>query len=405
MSRFALVAAAAAVIGVATPVPGQTVLTREEVIARARAQAGPVVVARARIAEAEADLVNASVRFRDNPVIDTFVGTRSAAARRSTDLELGVSQQFETGGQRRARIAGAEAAVDRQRAQADDAQRGAVLEALTAFLDAIAAQERLRLTEESETVSRELLNVTERRYTLGDIAAIDLNLARIDAARSSAALRGARVDFTDAIGRLRMLLRLPSGPLEVRGTLDLPAPAGLDVLRSAVLERADFVTLRAEAREAEAQIQLGRALRRPDLGLRVGYEREETDDIVLGGLTIALPAFQRGQGTMAAGAARAARARLQLETVQQAAIADMETAYAVYQQHATLAGTLEAEAAPGLDDNQNLARRSYEAGELSLIEFLLIRRDALETRMTIVDRRLDAARSRLAIDYLSGLLP
>jgi cobalt-zinc-cadmium efflux system outer membrane protein len=164
------------------------------------------------------------------------------------------------------------------------------------------------------------------------------------------------------------------------------------------------VALRADAREADAQIQLGRALQRPDLGFRIGYEREETDNIVLGGLTITLPAFQRGQGTLAAGSARASRARLELETARQMAMADLETAYAVHQQHATLAATLVSEAGPSLDDNQNLARRSYEAGELNLMALLLIRRDALDTRTLMIDRRLDAARSRVEIDYVAGVV-
>jgi cobalt-zinc-cadmium efflux system outer membrane protein len=400
-----VVVAAAACLGLATNARAQIILTLEETLARAREQAASVIVAQARIAEAEAEVVGASARFRDNPIIETNVGPRSADGTRTADLDIGFLQQFETGGQRRARIAGARAGVDRLRAEADEARRTILLEAATAYLDAIAAQERLRIAEESDTVSRELLNVTERRYALGDIAAIDLNLARIDAARSAAALRAARVGLTGAVGRLRAVLRLSSNePIELRGSLDLPAPAPLDALRVGVAERPDFIALRAETREAEAQIQLGRALGRPDLGLRVGYEREDTDDILLGGLTITLPTFQRGYGALAAGTARASRARLQLETAQQAALLELDTAYASYQQHATLAATLVSEAGPSLDDNQDLARRSFEAGELTLMNFLLVRRDGLDTRMTIIDRRLEAARSRVLVDFVGGVL-
>ena len=62
----------------------QTVLTLESTIARARDQAGPVAVARARIGEAEADLVDASARFRDNPVIEGGAGPRMGTGLRST---------------------------------------------------------------------------------------------------------------------------------------------------------------------------------------------------------------------------------------------------------------------------------------------------------------------------------
>jgi cobalt-zinc-cadmium efflux system outer membrane protein len=404
MFRLAVVVACAC-LGLAASAHAQTILTFEEVLSRARDQAGGVLVARARIAEAEAGLVGVSARFRDNPILEASVGPRVGESRRTTDLDIGLSQQFETGGQRGARVAGAQAVIDRHHADVEEARRTAVLEAAVAFLDGVAANERLRIAEEGDTVSRELLNSTERRYALGDIAAIDVNLARIDAARSAAALRAARADFTSAIGRLRTILRLPfNEPIDVRGTLDFSPPATMDVLRAAVDERPQLVALRAETREAEAQVQLGRALRSPDLGFRVGYEREEANNIVLGGLTIALPAFQRGQGVLAGGVARTSRLRLELETTRQAAMSELETAYAVYRQHVALAGALVSEASPSLDDNQTLIRRSYEAGELNLRDFLLIRRDALETRTAMIESRLEAARSRVMVDYVAGVL-
>jgi cobalt-zinc-cadmium efflux system outer membrane protein len=404
MSRSGLAAAFGCLV-LASPAPAQTILTFEKVVARAREQAGAVVIARARVAEAEAELRTASARFRDNPYLEGNAGPRIGASTRTTDVAIGISQQFETGGQRRARVAGAEAVIDKHRAEVDEARRNAVYEAAVAFLDAVAAGERLRISEEGDAVSRELLNTAERRLALGDIAAIDVNLARIDSARSAATLRAARADFTSAIGRLRGLLRLPATEaVELRGALDLPAPATLDVLRAGVADRPVLAALKAETREAEAQVQLGRALRKPDLGVRVAYEREATDDIVLGGLTIALPAFQRGEGVLAGGVARASRLRIELETVQQLALGDVETAYAVYQQRAMLASAFAAEATPSLDDNQDLARRSYDAGELNLRDYLLMRRDALDTRIALIERRLDAARSRVTVDYVAGAL-
>ena len=389
----------------AVPASAQVVLTLQETIARAREQAGAVVIARARVAEAEAGVIDASARFRDNPVIEGAAGPRTGSAGRGTDLELGVSQQFETGGQRQARIAGARAAVDRQRAAGQQSVRDVVFDAVSAFLDAIAATERLHIAEGADTIARELLNVTERRYALGDIAAIDVNLARIDAARSTATLVAARADLTAAAGALRSILRIPAAePIELRGSLDLPPPPAVDRLETSVDQRPEFAMLQAEVREAEAQAQLGRALRRPDLGFRVGYEREESDTILLGGLTITLPAFQKGQGTLAAGVARANRARTEADIARQAAVAQLRTAYAVYEQHAALSAAFEKDAVPSLEDNETLARRSYEAGEMNLMDSLLIRRDAVETRLTIIDRRLDAARSRLAVDFIAGVI-
>lgn len=387
------------------PVGAQVVLTFEETIARAREQAGAVLVARARIAEAEAAVLDASARFRDNPIIEGAAGPRTGGGERATDIEVGLSQQFETGGQRQARIAAARAGVDRQSAEVRQAGRNVVIEAASAFLDGIAAMERLQIAESADAIARELLNTTERRYALGDIAAIDVNLARIDAARSTAALVAARADLTAAAGALRALLRIPSSePIELRGSLELPPAPPIERLEASVEQRPEFAVLAAELREAESQVQLGRAMSKPDLGFRVAYEREESNTTVLGGLTITLPAFQQGQGTRAAGLARASRARTEADIARQRALADLRTAYAVYEQHAALSAALEKDAAPSLADNENLARRSYDAGEMNLMDSLLIRRDAVETRMTIIDRRLDAARSRLAVDFIAGII-
>ena len=289
--------------------------------------------------------------------------------------------------------------------EVQQAGRDVVIEAASAFLDGIAAMERLQIAEGADAIAREVLNATERRYALGDIAAIDVNLARIDAARSTASLVAARADLTSAVGVLRALLRIPSSePIELRGSLELlPAPP-IDQLETSVNQRPEFAVLAAELREAEAQVQLGRALTKPDLGFRVGYAREESDTIVLGGLTVTIPAFQQGQGTRAAGLARATRTRLESEVARQRAVADLRTAYAVYEQRSALAAALQKDAAPSLIDNENLARRSYEAGEMNLMDFLLIRRDAVETRLAVIDRRLEAAHSRLTVDIIAGVV-
>jgi cobalt-zinc-cadmium efflux system outer membrane protein len=125
---------------------------------------------------------------------------------------------------------------------------------------------------------------------------------------------------------------------------------------------------------------------------------------VLGGLTVTLPAFQRGQGTLALGTARANRARLEADIARETAIAELRAAHSEYEQRAGLAAALQRDTALSLDDNESLATRSYEAGEMNLMDLLQIRRDALGTRLTIIDRHLDAARARLSVDFAAGVL-
>ena len=172
------------------------------------------------------------------------------------DIDIGVSQQFETGGQRRARIDAAVAVVNRSEALVLQASRDAVFRAASTFLRAIAATERTRIAEAADAVSRDLLAATERRYTAGDIAAIDLNLARIEGARSTGALRAARADLLQAVGELRVILRIAAGePLELRGSLDTTPVPGLEP-SGKWSSNVRIAALEAETREAEAELRL-----------------------------------------------------------------------------------------------------------------------------------------------------
>jgi cobalt-zinc-cadmium efflux system outer membrane protein len=363
-------------------------------------------VARARIAEAEAGLLDPSARFRDNPALEVAAGPRTGSGGRFADVGVGFSQQFDTGGQRRARIAAAGAAVERERATAEAIVRRGVFEAASAFIDGVAAAERLRVAEEALGVSRDLLNVSERRFAAGDIAAIDVNLSRIDAARSAAAVGAARADLDAALAALRTRLRMPDGEgIELRGSLDDTPLPPLERLEAAIEQQPELRVLAAEVRAADAVVDLGRALARPDVGIRVGYEREEGDTIVVGGLTLTLPMFQRGQGTLATGLARGNAVRLELEIARERAIAELRAAYRVHRQRVEVATALQQAAGPSVTDNEGLARRSYEAGEMNLRDVLIMRREAMATRLEIVERRLDAALSRLLVLGIAGVLP
>jgi cobalt-zinc-cadmium efflux system outer membrane protein len=399
--------AAMAAVLVAVPLVShaQVVLTLEDAIARARDQAGAVAIARARVTEAEASITTASARLRDNPVIELAAGPRRGSGTQTADVDIGFAQPFEIGGRRRARVDAATAAVARSEALVLRASRDAIFGAASAFLRAIAATERAGIAGEAEAVSRDFLAATERRYDAGDVPAIDLNLARIEGARFTAALRAAQADVLDNVGALRAILRLEADqPLELKGSLDAMPATAAESLRQSLLGRPELAALEAETREAEAELRFARALRRPGLGLRVGYEREADDTIVLGGLTVTLPVFQRGAGEMAAAAARRTRTRLELDLERQDALAKLDTAIAVHRERLQVAGALVAVALPSVIDNESLARRSYDVGELGLMDLLRIRRDALETRTTIVERRLEAAISRLQIDHLAGVL-
>jgi outer membrane protein, heavy metal efflux system len=396
---------AALVVAVSSPPASGTVLTLEDALERARREAPAILAARLRVVEAGGRLAAASTLLQDNPVLEGAAGRRDAEGSVSTDVAASLTQTIELGGRRGARMRGAEAEIQRDTASAADTARQVLSEVASAFLRAVAAGDRLRVVRADEEAAADLLRVAERRHRAGDVADLEWNLARVAASRARAEVHAAAAARSRALGEVRVLLGLDGAePLEVRDDLRGRRAAPLGELLVAAVDRPDLRALAADVRAAEAEAQLGGGFRWPDVGVRLGYEREEGADIPLAGLSVSLPVFATGQAERIAGAARARRLRLELEARRRAVDAEVRAAFDAYRRLVEGAGDLERGALPLLDDNDALTRRSYEAGELGLPDYLLVRRETLGARLDYVERSLDAALAAVELEARAGVL-
>lgn len=387
----------------AQPSPGP--LTLESVLASARAQSPEVLVAGARIEETRARLLGARVRFRDNPTVDVSAGPRVANGGTSADLDVGVSQTFETGGRRSARILAAEAAIAGDTAAAVDAGRIALEAAGLAFFETTYAEQRLQLLSTVEQMAAETLRIATRRYEVGDIAVLDVNLARSTLARARSARLTADTDRSLAAARLARVAGLPAGTAMITDTpLGANRSANLAGLRASLEQRADLVALRARIEEAMAIGRLGQGLTHPDLGVTVRGKRESGDKAIVAGLTVTWPAFVSGQEERAAGAATTARLQVEFETTRAAALREVDALHAAYLTRLAAARAFEEEALPSALENEQLSQRSFEEGELSLPDLLVVRRESVETRLEYLERLRDADQTAVMRDAAAGVL-
>lgn len=383
----------------------ERVLTLEEALSLARQRGVSAILARGRVEEARIRGLRAGRRFQENPVVEIGGGPRRAEEDDFFDYEVGVSQGFEPGARRTARVAGAEAAVERTQAELAEAERQLLREAGEAFLRAVAAEDRRAFLAHSRQAAEGLLAGTERRYEAGEATAIELNRSRIAAAAARAEERAAEAMRAAALAGLQALLGIPPGEdVSIRGSLAPRPLPDMEALLRDLDRRPDLAALAAELREAEAEVLLGQALARPAWGLRGGYEREEGADAVTAGIAVSLPWHDRGQETLALGQARAEALRGALAVARQGAEAEVRRTAEALARQAEAAQELERTALPALDDNESLAEKSFEAGEIDLGELLMIRREILETRLLYADRLLDAALARLDLETAAGAL-
>jgi len=389
----------------ALPAAAQETLTLDSVLQRTRESAPVALAARARIEEARARRMGAGARLTEKPVVAASAGPREGAQGTFMDVDVGIEQLFEIGGQRGARISAADALVDRETASSEVALRGALREAGSAFLEGLAARDRLSVARAAEGDATALLQATVRRYELGDVAAIDLNLARILAARTRANVADASAETLSAEGRLRALLAIASdvsialeGDLAALGRVDTAA------LRARAAELPELRAIAAEVRAAEAEARLGNAETRPDLGVSADYEREEGDDVFRFGGILALPWTGLGKARRAEAEARGRRLALELGVARSAASSGLRTAEDVYRARAEASEAMSTGALPSVLDNEALAARSYEAGEIGLLELLLLRREAFDARVSTIDRQLEVAVSAMELELAAGVL-
>jgi cobalt-zinc-cadmium efflux system outer membrane protein len=121
-------------------------------------------------------------------------------------------------------------------------------------------------------------------------------------------------------------------------------------------------------------------------------------------MTLTLPVASKGQEQRAVGSARAARLRNELEAATARVQLEVRAAFDAYNRRLTALRVLEADAIPGLDENEQLTTRSFEVGQLGLPELLLIRREILDTRFQYLDTLLEAALARIDLDASAALL-
>ncbi len=380
-------------------------LTLDQALARARTRAPQILAAQDRVAEARGRLTGASVLLQENPTVETTVGPRFSTNGDTTDYDVSVSQSLELGGRRSARIAGARASVQKETANSGDVLRRLLRDVGVGFVRGLAAQERLKLGEQSSKIADELLRSMEQRYQAGDVPVLNVNLARNSAARARSEVRSAQATYISNIGDLRILLGMTADePLEIAGDLHNRRRFDLSTALAKAVERPDLRALAFEKEEAQADVRLGNGMRWPTIAPAITFRRDQGDRVVQGGLNFTLPVFNHGQELQAVGQARSLRLAREIEALNRAVSVEVRTAFDVYNFHVSAVEELERNALPSLEENETLARRSFEEGEIGFAELLLIRRETFETRAVYTERLLEAAIAEIELEARAGVL-
>jgi cobalt-zinc-cadmium efflux system outer membrane protein len=208
-----------------------------------------------------------------------------------------LSQELEIAGQRGARIDAVEAESVAQTRRVGVAEQEVAAGALTAYCEAIAAQEGLRFATDLAQTAESLAAFAEGRAKEALLAGVEADVARAEATRIGLARLAARRRLADARATLAALLDVDPAGLAVPAAL----PAELVTLPAGVRHGSSFeeqaLSLRGEVAAAamertvlERRLAVVRRERIPNPTLSAFAERGEIDDRILGiGLSLPLP--------------------------------------------------------------------------------------------------------------------
>ncbi len=370
-------------------------------------QSGPLVLgARAREAEAEGGRVEAQVFPRQNPVLEVIGGPKIFESDVSPSISVSLKQTVDLGGGVTAREAKVDAEVESARAHADLTALEISRDVAVAFVRALWARERLAISTEIHSIAQETLRTASLRLQGGDVSKLELNVARVAVSRAASSMRSMEAERSAALGDLRLLLGLSQDqPIELEGALADGMEVDLADLLGRGGDRPDLKGLAAELRAAKAEGDLADALAAPQLGLGVQYEHEDEANTIMGVLSITLPMFDHAQGLTAR--AEATSRRVEAERIQLSARIPIQirAAYEVYEHRLAAAKELEADGAGAYAENLHLAKRGFEAGETTLPELLLLRREILEGKLDHLDRQLETREAAVLLLVSAGVSP
>lgn len=319
-----------------------------------------------------------------NPTLDFEAATGAlTGSSGENSLSLGVSQEFFLGGKRGKRLAIAERELEMYRWQLADRERLLRTEVKAAFYEVVLTEQRISLADRSIQLNRQLLEVSKERLAAGDIPELEMNLVKVELARSE----GARIEIEKALNqnqaKLWTLMGLSPGesPL-IAGTFaaEIGKTEKLPVYKQLVHgKRPDLKALEAEKSRGEADIVLARAEGLPNLTAGLALRRETTAMEINGiegkdtaytiglRLSMPIPLFDNNQAGVQEARARQRSSESRLAIAARNAEREVETAYASLQNAEKILSLYKANIIPQLEENLQLTQEAYRLGEVGIL--------------------------------------
>ena len=394
-------------------------LTLDEAFRIAESANPALQSARSARAAAEGEVSEASGLLFNNPVVaGDFVRRQLSGSAPVVDQAIlgqswgewgaGLSQTFEVAGQHGYRRDAAKAGLDAARLSIEAVLRTLRADVERAFVVVLALQARIEIEREALRVAEETAEAVRKRVKGGEDSKLEGDLASIEAERARNQLRLLGEQLTNARAVLASLLQLPPSDLpEAIGELAPgPAPYSFEALLDAAAWRPQLRTLESRERAARSRLALEQAAVYPDVTLGVGVGREGLNDarerLTIFSVSVPLPLFRRNQAAIGRASTELAQTQIERQAATRDARAQVVALWRNLESLRARVDRLIESVQPKLEENLRLSSTAYRAGELGLVELLLVNRQVLDGRRDLLDATTELRLTRVAIEEAAG---
>ncbi|MBC3480397.1 TolC family protein [Pseudomonas sp. SWRI77] len=323
---------------------------------------------------------------------------------RTTTVTL--SQPFELGGKRGARVAVATIGQAIAQLELERQRNGLRADVVQAFHTALRAQTALELAQQSQALTERGLRVVQGRVTAGQASPVEATRAQVQLAQAQSEVGRAASQRSVAY---QALARLTGSPLATfdhlqAAKLSPGAAPTAEALLDKVEQTAEWRLAAAQVERGEASLVSEKAQRIPDLTVSLGsqYSREDRERVNVVGLSMPLPLFDRNQGNVLVAARRADQARdlrnaveLRLRSETRSALSQWATAMQEVQAY-------DRTILPSAQQAVDTATRGFEMGKFAFLDVLDAQRTLIEARGLYLAALAAATDARAQLERVYG---
>ena len=379
-------------------------VTLQTALAQAMERNPGLRAAQQAVAASEGAMIQSQAR--PNPEV-AFSQEDTRRTTRSSSLQW--NQPIEVGGKRAARMRVAEHGVELARAELDTTRAALRADVRTAFVNLLAAQQRVQLNEKTLQIATQARDAAAKRVIAGKAAPLEETKAQVAESSAQLALNQAQSGLRVARQQLALLwggTGLAVG--EAMGDMDqLPQMPPQEQLLQKIEHSAQVVRAQQAYFQARSTAELERAKRLPDPTVSVGVKRAEEAgrNQLLLGVSIPLPILDSNRGNQLQALRLADKAEDELQAARQMAQAQLLQNYEQLQTSRAQTQQLQSKVLPGAQSAYEVAAKGFALGKFSYLDVLDAQRTLAEASGLYLDQLVATHRAAADITRQLGDIP